>query len=136
MSNVPALQLSDPPDLLRRFVSSPNEFCIRSAGLHLRFRTNEPQLATTLGETVLECEGEGASINGTILFDSDLSVELSEAILLVTSDAVFLSFGRACLIAIARENREVSGFVAAELPNGAWSDLIVPALVAAIAELQ
>lgn len=136
MSNTPELQLSSPPDLLRRFVPLPYEVCIRSANSHLHFRTNEPRLATALGTTATECGSDIAKIKCTILCDSELSAELSEGIVLETSDAVFLNFGRECLIAVDRETQEVTGFVAAELLEGAWSATIVPALMAVMAGIQ
>lgn len=136
MSNAPALQLSSPPDLLRRFVALPHKLCIRTKDLHLHLTTNERQLAAALGEVVERCAGDTVQMKLTILCDPDLPPELNDAIVTNIGDSIFLSFGRACLIAVQPPNREATGFVAAELLDGGWSDAVVPALMAVVAEIQ
>jgi hypothetical protein len=102
----------------------------------LHFITNEPRLATALGNTAVVCDGGTSKMKCTILCDSELPPESGEGISTETSDTVFLSFGRGCLITVDRENREIIGFVAAELLDGSWSAVIVPALMAVMAGMQ
>ncbi len=130
MSNAPVLPLSEPPDLLRRFVPLPHDLCVRNEDLHLHLTTNEPRLAAALG-SIAEC-GNDNNMKCTISCDPDVSASFGDEIGIDTGDSTFLSFGRACVIAINREKREITGFVAAGILEGAWPVIVVPALMAAI----
>src|SRR5512146_2399340 len=107
MSNAPALPLSSPPDLLRRFAPLPHDLCIRSRKLHVHLRTNEPGLAAALGKIAGECRDKGTAMKWTIISDSELQADLGEAISIKTSDSTILTFGRAGLFVIAYANREL-----------------------------
>ena len=134
MSNPPVFRLSNPPDLLRRFVPLPYGFCVHTESLHLHFTTNESRLADTLASITGECAGNGPKIKCTLLCDSDLSPELGDQNIVETDTSVFLTFERACVIAIDRKNREITGFIAADLLKGAWPAIVLPALMAMIVE--
>lgn len=136
MSNAPVLQLSEPPDLLRRFVSLSYELCVRIQGLHLHLATNEPRLAAALGSIAGDCRSDSIKMQCTIFCDPDLSPDLGEKIEIDAGDSIFLSFGRACVIAIDREKRQITGFVAAGALEGAWPAIVVPALTALIVEQE
>lgn len=133
MSSALAPRFSEPPDLLRRFVPLPYVLCVRNESLHLHLTTNEPRLAAALGTIAGECRSDSIRIQCTIFCDPDLSPELGEEIRIDTRDSVFLSFGRACVIAIDANTRDITGFVAADLLQGPWPDQVVPSLMAAIA---
>jgi hypothetical protein len=126
MSIAPALQLPDPPDLLRRFVPTPHEGCIRRDGMHIHLRTNESRLVETFGR-MESCSVD--DVNWTMVCDPELPSRLSEPVTIESESVLFLGFGRACFMAIDRVQKEITGFMSARLSDEEWSAVIFPAVL-------
>ena len=126
MSITPALQLPDPPDLLRRFVPTPHEGCIRRDGMHVHVQTNECRLVEKFGRTE-SCSGGG--VKWTMVCDPELPTGLSEPLEIESEAVFFVSFGRACFVAIDREQGEITGFMSAGISDEEWSRVIFPAVL-------
>lgn len=129
MSIAPALQLPDPPDLLRRFVPTPHEACIRCDGLHVHLRTNESRLVEKFGR-MGSCNG--GDVKWTMVCDPELPSPLSDPLAIESAAVLFLSFGRACFMAIDRANQEITGFMSAAISDKEWLKVILPAVLKAM----
>jgi hypothetical protein len=134
MWNEPALLLPELPDLLRRFTSTPYEECLNSGDLSLHIKTNEPRLVDILrGLDGLWWHGEAT---WTMLFDPELPATLGEAMAMESGAITFISFGRACMIAIDGEKKDITGFVSTAISEREWSARILPELQKLMAEMQ
>ena len=130
MSITPALQLPDPPDLLRRFVPTPHEGCIRRDGIHIHLRTNECRLVEKF-ERMKSCSG--GDVMWTMVCDQELPAQLGEPLAIESESVLLLSFGQACFVAIDRGQREITGFMSTGIPDVEWSEVIFPAVLKVMA---
>lgn len=124
MSIAPALQLPEPPDLMRRFVATPFEACMEIGGMRVLVQTNDSSLLEELGSTRGPCLD--ADWTWTVVGDAELPAQLGEATIIENGAMVFFGFGRACQVVLDREKRELTGFVSNGVLNDEWVKVIGP----------
>lgn len=132
-SDLPMLQLTEPPDLLRRFVPTPHEACVQSGDLRVRMRTNEARLLRLAGG-LEDCDCHAHRADCTILCDAEMPAVLGSPLVLEVGTTSFLGFGRACYVGVDHERDEVTGFVSAGISDDEWVGVILPAVLEMIAE--
>jgi len=125
MSNRPMLPPTEIPDLLRRFVPTSHEACIRSENLHVTLRTNDVRLLhTTPGVDI-----DGREVDGpewTMVCDAEMVPEFREPLVIDVGTTSFVSFGRACYVAIDRTKNEIAGFISAGISDEDWGSMVLP----------
>lgn len=132
MPDQPMLPLTEPPDLLRRFVPTAHEACIRTGDLRIRMRTNDARLLRLADGADHKC---GVSeVEWTMVCDPEMSPELGDPVVLNGQTMSVLSFGRACYVAMDHEKKEITGFVSAGISDDDWTGVLLPALSEMVAE--
>lgn len=126
------LPLTEPPDLLRRFVPTPYQKCLQRDDLRLLVKTNDERLLQAAGGT--GSDGEGRHAEWTMVADAEMPPELGDALVVHGPMTTYLSFGQACYVAVDHENEEITGFVSAGISDDAWLGVILPAVLDAVTE--
>ena len=119
------LPLTEPPDLLRRFVATPHEKLLKSGDLLLLVRTNAERLLRAAGAAA---DDEVRRAEWTIVADADMPSELEDALVVHSATTSFLSFGRACYVAVDHEKEEITGFISAGISDDVWMGVVLPAV--------
>lgn len=133
MPNRPMLPLSEVPDLLRRFAPTAHEGCIRSGDLHIRLRTNDVRLLHARpGVDVDRREVDGPE--WTMVCDAEMAPEFGEPLVIDVGTASFVSFGRACYVAIDRTKNEITGFISAGISDEDWGSMVLPKVLELFAD--
>ncbi len=125
--------LSDTPDLLRRFVPTLHEGWIESGDFRIHLKTNEKRLLR-FGGWIEESRCEVGGANWGMVCDAEMSPELGDPLVLDGQATSFLSFGRACYVAMDHEKKEITGFLSAGISDEGWAGVVLPAVMKVAAE--
>jgi hypothetical protein len=75
-----------------------------------------------------------SEVEWTMVCDPEMSPQLGDPVVLDGETTSFLSFGRACYVAMDYERNELTGFVSAGISDDDWTGMILPAVSKMIEE--
>ncbi len=132
MSIQAALSVTDPPDLLRRFVPTPYCESVSIRGLSVRVVTSDERLLPAFKRLHdgTPCTGEVLGL--TIVSDPELPPMLGEPLIVRNGTTIYAVFGQACFTALEQNQKTIAGFVSAEISEHDWAEGIVPVLLSII----
>lgn len=126
---------TDPLDLLRRFVPTPLRTRFRLGAIAVRVDTNDFSLLPTL--PLESANGSDAcSVHWRLVRDSDVSGVLQEPMVLLTGELTIVTMGRACLLALDHQRRELVCFIGADVDTKVFQEFLVPYLCRLLAEAK
>jgi hypothetical protein len=126
MSIDSVLRLPDPPDLLRRFVDTPLQKVVSLDGKRILVQSNHQGCLDMLSNVgAAEADGN-CELKWTMVCDPNLPSELGEACLVESAPVALLSFGRACFMALHRNQSELTGFVSSGVDEESFREVILP----------
>ena len=126
MSMDTVLRLPDPPDLLRRFVETPLQRMLQFEGKRVLLQSNQQGCLDMFSSLALD-DGDGkCDLTWTMVCDPNLPAELGEASLMESAPVALLSFGRACFMALHRNQKELTGFISSGVDEQAVLEIILP----------
>jgi len=136
MSTNEGILYANPPDLLRRFVSTPLKACYSYEGIHFTVETND---FTLLPELPLACNPEAARERGPrwkLVRDQDIRGPLGAPITLTSRRLTVVTIGTACLLGVDYDRQEALGFIGADVSPRAYKEYLVPFLCRLSSELR
>lgn len=136
MSIDSVLRLPDPPDLLRRFVDTPLQTVAQFGGRRVLLRTNHRSCLEMLSKYfAADADGE-CDLRWTMVCDPDLPADLGEASLVESAPVALLSFGRACFMALHRNQKELTGFISSGVSERSFLEVVLPRVKELVAAME
>jgi hypothetical protein len=126
MSIDSVLRLPDPPDLLRRFVDTRLQKVVTIDGKRVLVQSNHQGCLEMLSIVGPSDADGNCELKWTMVCDPELPAELGEASLVESAPVVLLSFGRACFMALHRNQLELTGFVSSGVDEASFREVILP----------
>ena len=119
------------PDLLRRFVATPNISMFRIGNSCARLETNDQLLASTIQGATVCCEAEHAeeASHWKLIRDEQAPCGGREVSVLSAGPIGTLLVGAGTVIAVDRDRREVFGFIAPDLSGEEFIDIVLPPIL-------
>ncbi|HTQ96263.1 MAG TPA: hypothetical protein VMH89_05630 [Candidatus Acidoferrum sp.] len=128
MQHRDALALSEPPDLLRRFVPTPQKASYRVGLALVLVQTNDFTLLPALPLGADFDPPKQQILKWKLIRDTDTQGLLESPRFLVTKTLSIVEMGRPCLLGLDRERRELFGFIGVEVNSRTYQDFLVPVL--------
>lgn len=119
------------PDLLRRFVATPNISMFLIGNSCAQLETNDQLLASTIQRATVYCETEHAeeTSHWKLIRDEQAPCGGREVSVLSAGPIGMLLVGAGTVIAVDRERREVLGFIAPDISGEEFIDFVLPLIL-------
>ena len=116
------------PDLLRRFVATPNSSVFRIGSTYARLETNDPTLADTIQSATVCQENSDAQKDSDwkLIRDEQAPCGGKEVSVLSAAPIGTVLLGPGTVIAVDRERREVLGFIAPDISGEEFTAIALP----------
>lgn len=114
----------DPPDLLRRFVSTPLTSLYRVNAVNVIVKTND---ITLLPAPEVNFEAFGTNnFEWKLIRDLDCLGLLGQPMCITSGPLTFVGMGPACLIGVDRKRRELMAVLGGDIDRHTYQDRLVP----------
>jgi hypothetical protein len=124
-------ETSHVPDLLRRFVATPNSFVFRIGSTYVRLETNDPTLADTIQSSTVCRDNSEAQEDSDwkLIRDEQAPCGGKEVSVLPAAPIGTVLLGPGTVIAVDRERREVLGFIAPDISGEEFTAVALPLIL-------
>ena len=119
------------PDLLRRFVATPNSSVFRIGSTYARLETNDPTLADTIQSATVCHENSDAQKDSDwkLIRDEQAPCGGKELSVLSAAPISTVLLGPGTVIAVDRERHEVLGFIAPDISGEEFAAIALPLIL-------
>jgi hypothetical protein len=117
------------PDLLRRFVPAPHVLCCQLEGINLQLETNDPAIADTLAKATTGIFADARVHAWVLLRDEAAPCDGQEVTIVSWGGLSTILCGSGTVIAVDREQREVVGFLAANITAQEFANRMLPLIL-------
>ena len=119
------------PDLLRRFVATPNSSVFRIGKTYARLETNDTTLADTIQSATVCQENSDAQKDSDwkLIRDEQAPCGGKEVSVLSAAPIVTVLLGPGTVIAVDRERHEVLGFIAPDISGEEFAAIALPLIL-------
>ena len=124
-------ETSHVPDLLRRFVATPNSYVFRIGSTYARLETNDPTLADII-QSATVCQESSAAQKDSywkLIRDEQAPCGGKEVSVLSTTPIGTVLLGPGTVIAVDRERHEVLGFIAPDISGEEFAAIALPLIL-------
>ena len=124
-------ETSHVPDLLRRFVATPNSYAFRIGNTYARLETNDPTLADTIQSAAVCQESSDAQKDSywKLIRDEQAPCGGKELSVLSAAPIGTVLLGPGTVIAVDRERHEVLGFIAPDISGQEFAAIALPLIL-------
>ena len=124
-------ETSHVPDLLRRFVATPNSSVFRIGSTYARLETNDPTLADTIQSATVCQENSDAQKDSDwkLIRDEQAPCGGKEVSVLSATPIGTVLLGPGTVIAVDRERHEVLGFIAPDISGEEFAAIALPLIL-------
>ena len=124
-------ETSNVPDLLRRFVATPNSSVFRIGSTYARLETNDPTLADTIQSATVCHENSDAQKDSDwkLIRDEQAPCGGKEVSVLSATPIGTVLLGPGTVIAVDRERHEVLGFIAPDISGEEFAAIALPLIL-------
>ena len=124
-------ETSHVPDLLRRFVATPNSSVFRIGSTYARLETNDPTLNDTIQSATVCRENSKAQEDSDwkLIRDEQAPCGGKEVRVLSATPIGTVLLGPGTVIAVDRERREVLGFIAPDISGEEFAAIVLPLIL-------
>jgi hypothetical protein len=124
-------ETSHVPDLLRRFVATPNSSVFRIGSTYARLETNDPTLADTMqGATVCRERSDARQDSEWKLIRDELAPCGGKEVSVLSAAPIgTVLLGPGTVIAVDRDRREVLGFIAPDISGEEFAAIALPLIL-------
>lgn len=124
-------ETSHVPDLLRRFVATPNSSVFRIGSTYARLETNDPTLADTIQSATVCHENSDAQKDSDwkLIRDEQAPCGGKEVSVLSATPIGTVLLGPGTVIAVDRERHEVLGFIAPDISGAEFAAIALPLIL-------
>ena len=124
-------ETSHVPDLLRRFVATPNSSVFRIGSTYARLKTNDPTLADTIQSATVCQENSDAQTDSDwkLIRDGQAPCGGREVSVLLAAPIGTVLLGPGTVIAVDRERHEVLGFIAPDISGEEFAAIALPLIL-------
>ena len=124
-------ETSHVPDLLRRFVATPNSSVFRIGSTYARLETNDPTLADTIQCAIVCQENSNAQKDSDwkLIRDEQAPCGGKEVSVLSATPIGTVLLGPGTVIAVDRERHEVLGFIAPDISGEEFAAIALPLIL-------
>lgn len=117
----------EPPDLLKRFVPTPLRANLRFGDVEVLAQTNDSSILNVLRQYEDHRSAPHQPFVWTLVRDS-VEALLLQPTLIHRGQVTFVNMGRACVIAIDHDTRELFGFLGTAVDEAAFAIDVLPLL--------
>ena len=124
-------ETSHVPDLLRRFVATPNSYVFRIGSTYARLKTNDPTLADAIQSATVCQENSDAQKDSDwkLIRDEQAPCGGKEVSVLSAAPVGTVLLGAGTVIAVDRDRHEVLGFIAPDLSGEKFAAIALPLIL-------
>jgi len=124
-------ETSHVPDLLRRFVATPNSSVFRIGSTYARLKTNDPTLADAIQSATVCQENSDAQTDSDwkLIRDEQAPCGGREVSVLLAAPIGTVLLGPGTVIAVDRERHEVLGFIAPDISGEEFAAIALPLIL-------
>ena len=124
-------ETSHVPDLLRRFVATPNSSVFRIGSTYARLKTNDPTLADAIQSATVCQENSDAQTDSDwkLIRDEQAPCGGREVSVLLAAPIGTVLLGHGTVIGVDRERHEVLGFIAPDISGEEFAAIALPLIL-------